>query len=59
MEKVLAILNWAFASGPNLVSAVVAVLTALVALFLMIPGEQPEKFLQGAVDFLSKFSKKS
>jgi hypothetical protein len=40
------------------VAAVNAVLLALIALCLMIPGEQPEKALQSAVDFLSKFSKK-
>lgn len=34
------------------------VLTGLVGLFMMIPGEQPEKFLQSALDFIKKFSKK-
>ena len=58
MEKVLEILNWAIASGPNFIAALVAVLMALIALFAMIPGEQPEKFLQAVVDFLSKFSAK-
>lgn len=58
MEKVLEILNWAIASGPNFISAVVAVLAALIALFALIPGEQPEKALQKVVDFLAKFSVK-
>ncbi len=58
MEKVLVIINWIFASGPNLVSAVVAVISALIALFLLVPGDQPEKALQGVADFLAKFSKK-
>jgi len=58
MEQVLAIMNWIIASGPNFLSALIAVLSALIALCLMIPGEQPEKFLQSVVDFLSKFSKK-
>jgi hypothetical protein len=58
MEKVLEILNWVVASGPNLIAAVMAVLVALIALFALIPGEQPEKALQGVVDFISKFSLK-
>ncbi len=58
MEKVLAVVNWIFASGPNLVSALNAVILAIIALSLLIPGEQPEKALQGVADFLAKFSKK-
>lgn len=40
------------------VGAVVLVINSIIALSLMIPGEQPEKFLQKVVDFLAKFSKK-
>ncbi len=43
--------------GP-IVAAVNAVLMALVALFLLIPGAQPEAALQKIVDFLAKFSSK-
>jgi hypothetical protein len=43
---------------PEFLAAVMAVCMALIALFMLIPGEQPEKFLQGMVDFLAKFSKK-
>ena len=31
-------------------------LGAVIVVFMAIPGEQPEKFLQGLVDLLSKFS---
>lgn len=58
MELLLQLIAWATANGPQFISAVVAVLTAVIALCLMIPGDQPEKFLQGIVDFLAKFSKK-
>jgi len=34
------------------------VLTGLIGLSLMIPGDQPEKSLQSILDFLKKFSKK-
>lgn len=40
------------------VAAVVSVLISLVALFSLIPGDQPEKALQAVVDFLKKFSVK-
>lgn len=40
------------------VGAVTALLTAVIAICQLIPGDQPEKTLQGIVDFLSKFSKK-
>lgn len=58
LQKFLDFIAWASASGPNLIASVVAVLSALIALFLLIPGEQPEKLLQGIVDFLKKFSSK-
>lgn len=58
MATALEWLQWAIASGPNLISAITAILSAVIALCLLIPGEQPEKALQGVVDFLSKFSKK-
>ncbi len=43
--------------GP-IVAAVNAVLIALIGVALLIPGAEPEQFLQKIVDFLSKFSKK-
>lgn len=58
MDLVLQLIGWATANGPQFVSAIIAVLSSLIAISLIIPGEQPEKFLQGVVGFLSKFSKK-
>jgi len=49
---------WIVASGPNMLAALMGVLGALIAFFMLIPGEQPEKALQGIVDFLAKFSVK-
>ena len=40
------------------VGAITALLTAVIAIAQLIPGDQPEKFLQGVVDFLAKFSRK-
>lgn len=58
MEVILNALSWAIASGPNMLAAVVGVLMALIGLFALIPGEQPEKALQSVVDFISMFSRK-
>jgi hypothetical protein len=38
--------------------AVSALLTALIALFVLIPGAQPEKALQAVVDAVKKISLK-
>ena len=40
------------------VGALVALLSAVIAVASLIPGEQPEKFLKSVVGVLSKFSRK-
>lgn len=54
----MSVFNFIVAHYAELISALVAVLTALIAVFAIIPGDQPEKALQGVVDFISKFSVK-
>jgi hypothetical protein len=46
------------ANADVVLAAIIALLVALTGLFLAIPGDQPEKALQKAVEFLSKFSRK-
>jgi hypothetical protein len=58
MDKILVAGQWLVAHGPEIVSAVMALLSGVIAVSLLIPGEQPEKALQGVVEFLKKFSKK-
>lgn len=58
MGSVFEIIAWATANLPQFITAIVAVLSALISLCLLIPGEQPEAFLQKVVDFLAGFSKK-
>ena len=58
METVIGIGKFLLEHWEKLLSAVVALLSAATAIALIIPGEQPEKFLQSIVDFLAKFSKK-
>lgn len=58
MEKILEIGKWLLVHGPEILSALSAVLSAIIALCMLIPGDQPEKALQGIVDFIAKFSRK-
>lgn len=43
--------------GPWL-AAINAGILALIAIFALIPGDQPEKFLHSVADFIGKFSAK-
>lgn len=52
MEEVLVIIG----KLPEYLNAAVAVMVALIALFVLIPGDQPEKALQAVVDFIAKIS---
>lgn len=54
MEAIVQIVSQA----PVYVSAIAGILGALIVLFMLIPGEEPEGTLQKIVDFISKFSKK-
>jgi hypothetical protein len=58
MEKILEAGAWLAAHGPDVVSALVAVLSGVIGISLLIPGEQPEAALQKTVAWLSKFSRK-
>lgn len=58
MDVIMQIVAWATANGPQFVAAVNGFLGALIVICLMIPGPQPEGYLQSVVDFLAKFSKK-
>ena len=42
----------------NVIGATVTALSALAALFALIPGEQPEKSFRKLAELLSKFSRK-
>lgn len=52
------LIEWALLNGPEMISAIVMLLSGAIAISMLIPGEQPEKALQAIVNFLSKFSKK-
>lgn len=46
-------LNWL-----EILGAVTALLLALITIFEMIPGDQPEKALRKVVEILARFSRK-
>ena len=65
MELVLNIIawgssNWAalLLAGGQLLGAIGVVIGLLIPLFILIPGEQPEKALKGFADWIAKYSKK-
>ena len=58
MEKLIIAGQWLVAHGPDVVSGVIGVLSGVIAISLLIPGEQPEKALKSVVEFLTKFSRK-
>lgn len=59
MEKVAEIFQFIVLHYQAIIGAVVAILSGVIGIAMIIPGDQPEKALQGVVNFLSKFSKKS
>ena len=58
MEKIMEVFAWIMANHEAVLGAIVALLSGIIAVALLIPGEQPEKTLQKIVDFIKKFSKK-
>ena len=46
------------AKGQEILTHVVVILSALIAIAMVIPGDEPEKSLQKVLDFIKKFSKK-
>ena len=58
MQKVLEIGQFLVAHGPECVSALVAILSGIIGIAMLVPGEQPEKALKKVVGVLEKFSAK-
>jgi len=54
MEKIIEILKMA----PEYLGHIEVLLVAMIAFFMVIPGHQPEAFLQKVVDIIKKFSRK-
>ena len=58
METLIKVGTWIVGNYQAVLSGIVMVLTGVIAISLLIPGDQPEKLLQKVVDFLTKFSRK-
>lgn len=58
VETIISIVNLIVGNYQVIITTVVAVLSSLITIFMLIPGDQPEKFLQAIVDFIKKFSRK-
>lgn len=58
MEKILQISKLVALHGPEVLAAVIAILSGVIAISLLIPGEQPEKALKAIVGLLEKISVK-
>jgi hypothetical protein len=58
MTTIIAIFQFCVANYAAIIAAISGLLSAIIVIALMIPGEQPEKALQAVVDFLAKFSVK-
>jgi hypothetical protein len=58
METIMQIIAFMAAHGLELLGALTLILNGVIAICVLVPGEQPEKALQWIVDFIAKFSKK-
>lgn len=58
MQGVIDFFVFILANYEVIITAIVAILTAAIAVALIVPGEQPEKTLHKIVDVIAKFSKK-
>lgn len=55
---ILDILKMVIDKGPEMIGYGAIAFGGFLSIAMIIPGEQPDKFLQSIVDFLNKFSKK-
>lgn len=58
MEKIISVVQFCIANYQLVITSVVGILTGVIGIAMIVPGEQPEKALQGVVDVLAKLSKK-
>lgn len=58
MDQLMASIHTLQASFSSVLMALDGVTVALIAICMIIPGEQPEKFLGQVLDVIRKYSKK-
>lgn len=57
MDKVLELGRLVWEQGPAVLGSLVAIFGGLLAIAVVIPGEQPDKFLGKALELLNKLSR--
>lgn len=58
MQTVISVIAFIVANIDVILMAVLSILMGVIAIAMLIPGEQPEKTLKAIVAFIEKFSKK-
>lgn len=58
MDNLITIFTWIGANYTNIIAASTGVIAALIVLFQIIPGNEPENTLKKIVALLEKYSKK-
>lgn len=58
MSQVLDLVKWLYENYAAILGGADAVVLALIALFMLIPGAEPEASMKKIADFLEKFSRK-
>jgi hypothetical protein len=58
MEQVVAVGEWLVLYGPDVVAAVVAMLSGIMGIAMLVPGDEPEATLKKVADWLAQFSRK-
>lgn len=58
MDALVEGVKWLVLHGPEIVSAAVGVLSAIGAVFMLIPGDEPEATLKKVVGWIEAFSVK-
>ena len=58
MEQVLSILKLVWDNHSQIIEGLVGILSGLVVIAMLIPGDHPDKELQFILDFIKKWSNK-
>jgi hypothetical protein len=58
MEQITELVKWMLMHGPMILEHLEVAILALIAIFMLVPGEQPEKALQAVINVIKRFSRK-
>lgn len=52
------LVTWLIVNLPAILGYAAAILTGLIGIFMLVPGDEPEATMRKIVDMIEKFSKK-